>query len=488
MMAQQIALLEEYPIFCWEAHYAGAPVAYLSAILFHFFGAGFVQLRIAMILIVFPGFLLFYFTYRRLFGNQRALIAVIFLLFCPYFILNYTTGAYGGYGESFLGTALIILLSWKIQEQTACNPIQPAYFLLGLICGFFIYIQFYIILVVLVFAIPTLWRLGKDRMKSSMLFGLGGFLGVSPLIVYNFMFSGGTVFRAAAWMLLIGREDISASPVEVIVNIFLQKTAYLKCWLSNAPLMFGQYVVPAILGHRLQIAVGWLLIVIFGAYIVFSFQRTREKGSVAFYHRQFAVYLLLFILFQWVVSLNADRHFIPIFFVIPIAIFSLTEGYARFSKMPGVILMLLSLLQVIGWGQEFRAPRFDPRPVVEIMEGQKIKEFHSSYWTGYPIMFLGEGRLIGSPTLLPYQEPFSDRRPKYTERVRRSRDAAFVFGVGEESLMKAFLSFLLMNDIQHDTIEIDGTSIYYHLSRPVVVSWDKKDWRTLFSLRQIDPG
>lgn len=104
MMAQKIALLEEYPIFAWEAHYAGAPVAYIAAIIFHFFGAGYVQLRIAMMFIVFPGFFLFYFIYRRLFDSQKAFIGVLFLIFCPYLVLNFTTGAFGGYGESFVGT------------------------------------------------------------------------------------------------------------------------------------------------------------------------------------------------------------------------------------------------------------------------------------------------------------------------------------------------------------------------------------------------
>lgn len=36
MMAQKIEALEEFPLYCWEAHYAGAPVAYLGAVIFHF--------------------------------------------------------------------------------------------------------------------------------------------------------------------------------------------------------------------------------------------------------------------------------------------------------------------------------------------------------------------------------------------------------------------------------------------------------------------
>jgi hypothetical protein len=485
MMAQQIAALKEFPIFCWEAHYAGAPVAYVAAILFHFFGSGFVQLRIAMILIILPGIFLFYFIYQRLFGNMRALIAVLFLLFCPYLVLNCTMAAYGGYGESFLGAALIILLSWKIRERTVAIPMQCACFLLGLICGFFSYIQFYIIPLVLVFALPILWRLGKDRMKSALLFGLGGFIGLSPLIIHNFMFSAGTLSRAFGWMFLIGRQDISTSFPEVVGKTLVQKTSYLQDWFLNAPLMLGKYLLPTVSGQGLQIAAGWTLAAILIAYIVFSFQRFRTKEQVVFYHRQFAIYLLVFVLFQWTASLHADRHFMPIFFVIPIAIFRLMEGCLQLRKTPIVILLLLGFFQVIGWIPEFRAPRFDPHPIVKMMEERGIREFYSSYWTGYPIMFLGEGRLIGSPMLLPFQEPFSDRRPKYTEQVRHGRDAAFVFGIAEKPLENEFLSFLQRNGIRHDTIAIDGTTIHYRLSNQVVLSWNKKDRRNLFSLGKI---
>lgn len=483
MMAQKIASLEEFPIYCWEAHYAGAPVSYIAAVIFHFFGAGFVQLRIAMLFIVLPGFFLFYFIYRRLFDSQRAFIAVLFLIFCPFIVLNCTTAAYGGYGESFLGTALIILLSWKIRDQSMSIPIGASCFLLGLTCGFFSYIQFLVIPVVLAFAITILWMLGENRIKFFWRFSLGGLIGIFPMIIYNLMTGGGTLTRGAAWMLLIGRDDIPAAPLEVVRNIVLQKSTYLCGWFSKAPLMFGQYVMPDISGHKLQTAAGLTLIIIFVVYIVFSLIESRKKGSNCFYHRQVAFYMLVFVLFQWVVSLKADRHFMPLFFIIPIALFSLSERYSRLKKMSGVILLMLSAFQVIGWNQAFSTPRFDSYPVVKIMESRGIREFYASCWTGYPIMFLGEGKLIGSPSLLPFGEPFGDRRPQYTEQVRRSRKAAFVFGSGEESLEKEFLSFLKQHDIRYETMQADGVRIYDHLSTPVLASFIKKDWHTFFALK-----
>jgi hypothetical protein len=362
-------------------------------------------------------------------------------------------------------------------------PIGTSCFLLGLTCGFFSYIQIFVIPVVLAFAIPALWTIGEKRIKSFGWFSLGGLIGISPLIIYNIMTGGGTLTRGAAWVLLIGRDDISAGPMNVIGNIILQKSAYLTSWLSNAPLMFGQYVMPAILGHTLQIAAGLILIVILFVYIVSSLTKGKKKEAVAFYHRQFALYLLIFILFHLFASLRADRHLMPLFAVIPVALLGVATWRPMVKKVSIVLILVLSALQVISWNQEFRTPHFDPNPVAKIMGSQGIREFYSSYWTGYPIMFLGEGRLVGSPMLLPFNEPFSDRRPQYTEQVRRSRDAAFVFGVGEELLENEFLSFLKTNDITYKMQEIDGTTIYYGLSTPVAVSFTKSNRQNFFFLK-----
>lgn len=483
MMAQRIASLDEFPLFCWEAHYAGAFVSYIAAVIFYFFGSGFVQLRIAMLLIVFPSFFLFYFIYRRIFDGQRAFIGVIYLIFCPYLVLNCTTAAYGGYGESFVGASLIILLSWKIRDQSMNIPIGTSCFLLGLTCGFFTYIQFIVVPVALAFAIPALWTLGENRIKSFWQFSLGGLIGISPLIIYNLMTSGGTLTRGAARVFLIGRDGISEGFLKIVENIFLQKGAYLTGWLSNAPLMFGQYVIPAVLGQALQITAGLMLIGILFIYIVCSLTKRKKKEAVAFYHRQFAFYLLIFILFQWVASLKSDRHFMPLFFVIPVALFGLTEGYDKLKRASIVIIIILSIFQIFGWNQEFRAPRFNPHPIAKIMESQGIREFYSSYWTGYPIMFVGEGHLIGSPMLLPYNEPFSDRRPQYTEQVLRAQDTAFVFAADEESLKSQFLSFLKDHHISFQTTQADRIHILYQFSKPVGVHFIKRNWNNYFFLK-----
>ena len=98
-------------------------------------------------------------------------------------------------------------------------------------------------------------------------------------------------------------------------------------------------------------------------------------------------------------------------------------------------------------------------------------------------MFQGGGKLIGSPMLLPHNEPFGDRRPQYTDQVRNSRNSAFVFGAGEGALKNKFLSFKKKHDITCEKVEIDGTHIFYNLSKPVGVSFNKKNWDNFFFLK-----
>jgi 4-amino-4-deoxy-L-arabinose transferase-like glycosyltransferase len=483
MMAQKIAMLEEFPIYAWEAHYAGAPVCYVAAAIFKLFGSGFVQLRLAMLLITASGFFLFYFIYSRLFNPNPAFLGVLLLIFCPYFVLNLTTAALGGYGESFVGAALIILISWKISENTMPLSTGLSLFLLGLICGFFLYVQFYAIPAILAFAIPAIAGLSKDRIRLSGKFLLGGLVGISPLIFYNLLNRGGTFTRSAGWILSVGRNDLAAPWGEVIGKIFANKLSYFETWFLNLPLTTGKYVVPAAFGGELQTAGGFMLIALFLIYTL-RFLKKDDSENLSDRHRsQFAFYIVVFILFQWFAGLNADRHFMSLYFLVPIVIFSLMGQRLGLRKASFSVALILVAFQLVDWNREFRTQPFDPGPVARIMEREGIEYFYATYWTCYPIVFSSECRLIGSPAVLPRNQPFTDRRPQYTKLVNQSRSSAFVFRSNEENLKRAFLSFIESRRIAYEALSMSGASVFYHLSKPVGISYDDKNRKNVFHLK-----
>jgi len=233
MMAQGIEALKEFPIYCWEAHYAGAPVSYVAALIFHFFGPGFVQLRLAMLPAALFTPILFYFIYRKMFEPAEASVGALFLIFCPFLVLHHTMAAYGGYGETYLGTSLIILLSWKIREDNVQTHVSHLVFLLGFVCSFFFYLLFLVLPAIIAFALPSILRSEKHRNKTILSFSLGSMIGVLPLIVYNIINSGGTLLRSAGRSLSVGREAINTPTMELIGQILSSKIACLKTWLMR---------------------------------------------------------------------------------------------------------------------------------------------------------------------------------------------------------------------------------------------------------------
>lgn len=481
MMAQGIEALKEFPIYCWEAHYAGAPVSYVAALIFHFFGPGFVQLRLAMLPAALFTPILFYFIYRKMFESTEALAGALFLIFCPFFVLYHTMAAHGGYGETYFGTALIIMLSWRIRENNVETRVSYLAFLLGFVCGFFFYILFLVLPAIIAFALPSILRAEKHRNKTILSFAAGGIIGVLPLIVYNNINSGGTLLRAAGRSLSVGREAINTPTMELIGQILSGKIAYLKTWLMSAPGMLGQYVLPEFFGGWILGIAGLFLAILFIGFVISAFINIEMSREKTFYLRQFSAFFIFLILFQWVANLNRARHLLPLLAIIPVAFFTLTRHRFLWKKVAIGTMCLICVLHVIGWSIKMQHTGFDPRPVVEVMKEKRIKEFYGSYWTTYPIMFSSNGELIGSPYLLPYNEILSDRRPNFTKQVRSSLSPAFIFGGGEQRLKDNLQQFLIENSIKSKSIEIGSTTIFWELSKPVH-AMIKSHWETSFVL------
>jgi len=483
MMAQEIAALRDFPIYCWQAQYAGAPVSYFAAIIFTFFGSGFVQLHLAMLPAALLTPILFYLVYRRMFGSTEAMVGALFLVFCPFLVLRYTMAALGGYGETYLGTALIILISWKIKKDEGTNNTSCWAFILGVICGFFFYVLFLILPAILAFALPAVYLAKKRRKPAILPFSLGGVLGSMPMIIYNIAERGGTFVRAAGRSLSIGRDAIHTPITELIGDVLSKKLVYLTTWIVDAPRVLGQYVLPDFFGNVTLEPIGLILgiILIWFGILVF----VKVPGPKTYYARQFSVFLIFLILFQWVADLNRARHMLPLLAVIPVALFTITENYSFLKKLAIVALSLICGLQVIGWHAKMQVSFFDPEPVVTLMKEKGIREFYGSYWTSYPIMFASEGAIIGSPMLLPKNEILSDRRPDYTEKLRKSLSPAFVFSDDEYKLKERFEEFLIEHHIKYESAETQHATVFFAFSEPVHAEV-KSHWKTNFVVNKIE--
>jgi hypothetical protein len=482
MMAQKIAALKEFPLFCWKAEYAGALVSYIAAVIFQFFGSGFVQLRCAMLPFAVGTPLLFYFIYRRIAGPLESLLGSLLLVACPFLVLRFTTSALGGYGETFFGTGLIILLSWKIIEDPKKSGHQ--FFRLGLVSGFFFYILFLIAPAIAAFAFPALLFHKRNRFKNSMLFTCGGIIGMMPMIVHNIINGGGTIIRSAGRSTSIGPNDLNSSTLELIRIIVENKLSYFKMWFAEAPSLFGQYILPENAGHFSLQTIGVLLMIFLVLFITRVFLVTkRNVGKIYVLH--FSFYFIFLVIFSWIANLNRARHLLPLLLIIPVAFFSTAEVKNRSigkKILPGVFILLYTL-NLLSWVSGFKTSNFNPAAVLGSFTNNNVRYFYGSYLTTFPIMFISKGTVVGSPMLLPNHEILSDRRPDFSEAVRKAPAPAFFFAKTETSLEKEFQAFLLISHITSSCDRnVDG-ALFFNLSKPVdaVV---KTKWNTTFMLRE----
>jgi hypothetical protein len=483
LMALKIAALEEFPVFCWKAEYAGAPVSYIAAIFFKMFGPGFVPLRSVMLLFGMGTPLLFYFIYKRISGSASfALCGALLIVFCPFLALRYTMAALGGYGETFLGAGIIILLSWKIME----NPESPGrrIFVLGTVCGFFLFILSLIIPAIVAFALPVLMMIKKNRIRNALFF-LGGIAtGTLPLILYSITHSASTIMRSLGRITSLGSDEVNAPILKIVIIIIRNKCIYLKTWLAEAPSLFGQYILPEDSEPvHLRIA-GILLIALFLFFIIRTLFFTKSQPE-KMYAIHFSLFMIAIVIFAWIGNLSRARHLLPLLLALPAALFSPASMVKsiRVKKLVVAAFILLYGINVAALAAERNTIGFNAEPVVAAFIKNKIRCFYGSYWSVYPIMFASKGTLFGSPMLLPYHEILTDRRPDYTDSVRAAAQPAFFFIASEMAIEKEFQSFCMNNRITSRRERSPQGVLYYDLSKPIdaVV---KTKWKTEFMVRE----
>ncbi|MDD5673068.1 MAG: hypothetical protein PHC61_02805 [Chitinivibrionales bacterium] len=465
LMAQNILALKDFPIFCWEAHYAGTPVCYIAAIIFKFFGAGFTQLRCAMFFFYLPIPILFYFIYRKISGNFDAFLGALFLIFCPFLVLSYTMASIGGYGETIVGSALIILVSWHIYEkgETVRNRV---FFWMGLLSGISFYILFLALPAIAVFALPRVFTAQKERLKKNFLFFFGALIGILPLIIYNLSTKGGTLFRAAGRSLSVGRESLHTPLAGLVLEIIQQKTYYLLAWIKSAPLLFATYIVPEQSKPMLQSLFGLLLILLMIVFVIIAFSDAIKDQKQRCFMRGFAWYCIALIVFGWCANFTRPRHLLPLLTMIPPALLSLR--YLRPSfKFAGLALIFIAAGQLTGWAKPCKTPPFNPYPVAEFLKRESIGEFYGSYKVTYSIVFATGEKIVGTPFLLSEGDIISDRRAAYTRRVNASAKPAFIFDDGQKQLFAEFTTFLAAHDLRSKFALVGNACIAYDVSGPV---------------------
>jgi hypothetical protein len=191
IMALHIAYHGEYPIFFYGQGYMGSLEAYLAAIAFHIIGPSVLSLRLG-VLLMFACFLAsMYLLTSLLYTKKLALVTLVILCLGPSEILFHQLEAAGGYPETLLfGAVLLLYASWLAfsAHQNADHRKWRlfAYAGFGCMIGLSIWSDILILpfiimscLLILVFCYQEM------RVTGILCLVLGFTLSILPTIVYN---------------------------------------------------------------------------------------------------------------------------------------------------------------------------------------------------------------------------------------------------------------------------------------------------------------
>lgn len=190
LMARHIQSHGEFPIFFWGQAYMGALEAYIAAFFFALFGASVATLKLSLILLYALFLLVMYFLLTLLFSQRWALVGLVFLSLGSPAVLYLLLNAYGGYLETLLFGALLILLTCHLL-RAGTPPGRPRlrrwllYAAWGLVAGFGIYSDLLIAPFVLFTGLALILVVRRDLLsRAGLLLCLCFLLGVSPWIIY----------------------------------------------------------------------------------------------------------------------------------------------------------------------------------------------------------------------------------------------------------------------------------------------------------------
>lgn len=467
LMALAISEGSDFPIFCWGAHYAGAVVSYIGSLLFMLFSPNFIVLRSAMLPISIAIPVIYYCLCRKVFTKKESVICALYLTFPPFLFLTYSTSVLGGYGETFLGMIVLHILFQKIDKSRYDKRIRLL-IVTGFMCGFFTYILFMIVPVIIAYIVAL--KLDKNRfsIKEYCIFLGSVFVGGLPLIIYNIQNDFATILRSAGRSFEIGRADMYKPFLVLVKEAILNKYIFLKQWLFLLFDNLGLLLMPDQLSSVIIKASGILVLFLIICFILRKFQYGQKLSKTeGYFYSTVVLYFVGYVLFQWVSSLDRPRHFLPILIFLPFCAY-LHNNSKSMKKLLTIIFLVLYSLNIFSYSISFSQSRFDPYPITKYLLNQKIDSFFGTYDTVYPIMFVSKLAIIGAPYLRDKGEIVSDRTPKLSNSVFNLHNPVFVFQNIENTIESEFLSYLKSNNISYRNDNIDGCKIYYDLSKKVV--------------------
>lgn len=507
LMALHIAYRGEHPTFFYGQNYMGSLEAYLGSVFFHLFGISIFSLRLGLVLLFTLFLISMYLLTSLLYSRGLALVSLVLLGLGADGMMRQELWAIGGYPETLLFGALVLLLASWLALTSHSGPSQSypwwryaAYGGWGLAAGLGLWSDLLIIPFVLISALLLLvgcWREWRTLALPCLLLGL--VIGALPLISYNLSASPGQ--DSLSVLLRIRDTDrVDNLPgVNQVIGAFFVSLPIITGANRSCPVSGGQHITFAgphpfrCLLEYTSWGTGFTLLWIIATVIAIAAlwelrkqvadkEWTDEKRQAAMRH--FARLALLgsagLTMLLYAISSNAaffpqsnDRYLIGLLIAFPAVLSPLWFVTGRTANSAGIrlvgrwvatcLIVLVFLSGTLSIFQSLPADQSANRLQAALLHDllrQNITRIYSEYWTCDRIIFQSDERIICAVVDGKGQiTRTGNRYPPYVATVQADPRAAYVLPTNSPLATK-FAGQIVHKGVQYRHFAFDGYQIY----------------------------
>lgn len=424
LMAVNIAKGDDFPLFWYGLHYAGALEAYVAAAMIWLFGFSETALTLSPIVFSILWIIGTYLLFAEIIDRRAGLLAVVAVIFSGYFSWYYSFALSGGYSVILALGTLIMWLGIRLYRR------NPSFWLLcihvlgiGFMAALAIWVHFFIFPYLLVSAIFLLLHAIRRRFALKILccYVAGAMLAACGFLPY-FVINYGNVSGSSVSSFLFTKHHLLGS----LQTLFFHDLPQYVFWKQGFDLPFNPTLLYVVYGA---------LIIVVSAIALFFILRRRNSRAVFLL---FAPLLYLVIYFSMFLPHKMSTIPSPRYLLSPWVMFvAMIWAYAsaQVSSKKGRIVFTGLFVFWIGYGvfsDYFFIQLVAPEKIQRLQEAQDIVNAVQSQGIG-AVTMLGnerygyEGQKLSALSGNEIRFVFSDKERYQKNAQSAENEAAYGF-------------------------------------------------------------
>lgn len=213
LMAVNIAKGDDFPLFWYGLHYAGALEAYVAAAMIRLFGFSELVLTLSPIAFSMLWIIGVYLLFTEILNRRAGLIASVAVVFSGYFSWYYSFALSGGYSIILALGTIVLWLGVRVYKHNPSFPRLWMYVVtIGLLSALAIWVHFFIFPYLLVTAFFLLLYVARYRFAPKILccYGVGAAIAACGLLPY-LLANQGNVTGSSISSFILTRQHLSRS-------------------------------------------------------------------------------------------------------------------------------------------------------------------------------------------------------------------------------------------------------------------------------------